>query len=102
VWGRRDRPEALPGLTPLLYSNNIVDISHSDDNIFVLIINAQNILMAMIAATNSPLNVNNGDERTPLLQKESSEAVKYGKSVLYRALLCGFMVSLSFGVTQVP
>jgi hypothetical protein len=70
--------------------------------IFVLIINSQNILMAMIAATNGPLNVKKGDERTPLLRKESSEAVKYGKSVLYRALLCGFMVSLSFGVTQVP
>jgi hypothetical protein len=70
--------------------------------IFVRIINSQNILMAMNGATNGSFQARKGDERTPLLQKESSEAVKYGKSVLYRALLCGFMVSLSFGVTQVP
>jgi hypothetical protein len=70
--------------------------------IFVRIINSQNILMAMNGATNGSSQARKGDERTPLLQKESSEAVKYGKSVLYRALLCGFMVSLSFGVTQVP
>ncbi|EKD15409.1 major facilitator superfamily transporter [Drepanopeziza brunnea f. sp. 'multigermtubi' MB_m1] len=42
------------------------------------------------------------NENTPLIQCHSSKAVKYGKSVLYRALLCGFVVSLSFGVTQVP
>jgi hypothetical protein len=41
-------------------------------------------------------------ETTPLLPSEAAETSKYGKSVLYRALLCGFMVSLSFGVTQVP
>jgi hypothetical protein len=58
--------------------------------------------MAMNEATNGSLQAQRGDERTPLLPKESSESVKYGKSVLYRALLCGFMVSLSFGVTQVP
>jgi hypothetical protein len=42
------------------------------------------------------------NENTPLLPQEPFEVRKYGKSVLYRALLCGFMVSLSFGVTQVP
>ena len=41
-------------------------------------------------------------ETTPLLPPGPPEVRKYGKSVLYRALLCGFMVSLSFGVTQVP
>ena len=43
-------------------------------------------------------------ETTHLLPKQPVEVgtVTYGKSVLYRALLCGFMVSLSFGVTQVP
>jgi len=75
---------------------------HFDANIFVRLINSQNILMAMISATNGALNAKKSDERTPLLQRELSEAVRYGKSVLYRALLCGFMVSLSFGVTQVP
>ncbi|TVY90220.1 Major facilitator-type transporter [Lachnellula willkommii] len=43
------------------------------------------------------------NEVTPLLSRGPViEAPKYGKSVLYRALLCGFLVSLSFGVTQVP
>ncbi|RFU34287.1 hypothetical protein B7463_g2079, partial [Scytalidium lignicola] len=41
-------------------------------------------------------------ETTPLLSKKPAAASQYGTSVLYRALLCGFMVSLSFGVTQVP
>jgi hypothetical protein len=44
-------------------------------------------------------------ETTPLLPGaplEAVEPVKYGDSVLYRALLCGFMVSMSFAVTQVP
>jgi hypothetical protein len=43
-------------------------------------------------------------ETTPLLSREQEQEPprKYGKSVLYRALLCGFLVSLSFGVTQVP
>src|SRR4051794_13546686 len=42
-------------------------------------------------------------ETSPLLPRESPESpIKYGKSVLYRALLAGFMISLSFGVTQVP
>jgi hypothetical protein len=42
------------------------------------------------------------DETSHLLPQQPLEVRKYGKSVLYRALLCGFMVSLSFGVTQVP
>ncbi len=42
------------------------------------------------------------DETAPLLGREREEPRKWGKSILYRALLCGFMVSLSFGVTQVP
>ncbi|RDI85298.1 hypothetical protein Vi05172_g4844 [Venturia inaequalis] len=42
------------------------------------------------------------DETTPLLTKVTSTERKWGSSVLYRALLCGFMVSLSFSVTQVP
>lgn len=41
-------------------------------------------------------------ETTPLLPRESAEPVKYGRSVVYRALLAGFMISASFGVTQVP
>lgn len=47
-------------------------------------------------------NVVKADETTPLIPQTPPEPVKYGKSVLYRALLCGFVVSLSFGVTQVP
>jgi hypothetical protein len=43
-----------------------------------------------------------GDETTPLLTKDLPRPRKWGKSVLYRALICGFMVSLSFSVTQVP
>ncbi|KAH7391593.1 hypothetical protein BKA64DRAFT_678001 [Cadophora sp. MPI-SDFR-AT-0126] len=47
-------------------------------------------------------NATKADETTPLIPQTPPEPVKYGKSVLYRALLCGFVVSLSFGVTQVP
>lgn len=47
-------------------------------------------------------NAMKADETTPLIPQTPPESVKYGKSVLYRALLCGFVVSLSFGVTQVP
>lgn len=47
-------------------------------------------------------NVVKADETTPLIPQTPPEPAKYGKSVLYRALLCGFVVSLSFGVTQVP
>ena len=41
-------------------------------------------------------------ETTPLIAKGTTEEKKFPKSVVYRALLAGFMVSLSFGVTQVP
>ncbi|KAE8444468.1 hypothetical protein EG329_000559 [Mollisiaceae sp. DMI_Dod_QoI] len=42
------------------------------------------------------------DETSPLLTPEPSKPRKWGKSVVYRALLCGFLVTLSFSVTQVP
>lgn len=42
------------------------------------------------------------DEASPLLPQKQPEASKYGKSVLYLTLLCSFLVSVSFGVTQVP
>jgi Major Facilitator Superfamily len=47
------------------------------------------------------------DENTPLLPTKSIESTKSrakssAKSVLFKLLLCGFFVSLSFGVTQVP
>ncbi|KAI7186890.1 hypothetical protein KC363_g6309 [Hortaea werneckii] len=42
-------------------------------------------------------------EDTPLLErKESHISLLWSKSVVYRVLLTGFLVSLSFGVTQVP
>ncbi|KAI6906598.1 hypothetical protein D0869_14136 [Hortaea werneckii] len=42
-------------------------------------------------------------EDTPLLErKESRVSILWSKSVVYRVLLTGFLVSLSFGVTQVP
>ena len=46
-------------------------------------------------------------ERTPLLERrETGESEKKSRwqavSVVHRILLCAFMVSLSFGVTQVP
>ncbi|KAL2061571.1 hypothetical protein VTL71DRAFT_6948 [Oculimacula yallundae] len=50
----------------------------------------------------SQSNAAKADETTPLISQTPVEAVKYSRSVLYRALLCGFVVSLSFGVTQVP
>lgn len=42
------------------------------------------------------------EETTPLLSRSPAKAKVPGKSVLYRLLICGFMVSLSFAVTQVP
>jgi hypothetical protein len=44
------------------------------------------------------------EETTPLLPHDvSREAEKHGnKKALIRALVCAFLVSLSFGVTQVP
>ncbi|KAE9378976.1 major facilitator superfamily MFS_1 protein [Stipitochalara longipes BDJ] len=41
-------------------------------------------------------------EATPLISTGAPKPKRYGKSIVYRALICGFMVSLSFGVTQVP
>jgi hypothetical protein len=55
-----------------------------------------------MAADLSTAKYHENDETTPLLSGKALKPVKYGKSVLYRALLAGFMVSLSFGVTQVP
>jgi hypothetical protein len=51
---------------------------------------------------NMAKGVNETGERTPLLQTPSSGSKGRRDSVLWRVLLCGFMVSLSFGVTQVP
>jgi hypothetical protein len=53
-------------------------------------------------ATDAVPKVQAGDETAPLLAKDPPAPRKWGKSVLYRALVCGFMVSLSFSVTQVP
>lgn len=45
-------------------------------------------------------------ETTPLISKPASDsetkASKWTLLPIYRVLLCGFLVSLSFGVTQVP
>lgn len=43
-------------------------------------------------------------ETTPLLSRTKSEAgaVSCGSSVQWRLMLCAFLVSLSFGITQVP
>ncbi|KAK5115260.1 hypothetical protein LTR62_001460 [Meristemomyces frigidus] len=43
------------------------------------------------------------DETTALLErKKSTASVLWSKSAVYRVLFTGFLVSLSFGVTQVP
>ncbi|KAH7138518.1 major facilitator superfamily domain-containing protein [Dendryphion nanum] len=42
------------------------------------------------------------DEATPLLQRKVQKEVKSNRSAVYIGLFCGFIVSLSFGVTQVP
>ncbi|CAO2648697.1 Nn.00g079640.m01.CDS01 [Neocucurbitaria sp. VM-36] len=44
------------------------------------------------------------EETTPLLGHEQPKQItaKRGSSVLLRALLCAFLVSLTFGITQVP
>lgn len=42
-------------------------------------------------------------EDTSLLpRRESVNTTRFGKRVIWRLLLCGFFVALSFGVTQVP
>jgi MFS family permease len=54
-------------------------------------------------ATTISGNDNHPSETTPLLKRELSRAsVFWRKSTVYRVLLTGFLVSLSFGVTQVP
>ncbi|EMD87193.1 hypothetical protein COCC4DRAFT_75844 [Bipolaris maydis ATCC 48331] len=59
-----------------------------------------------MTATQEPSNASPAGETTPLLQreepKESDSGKKHGVSVLFRALLCAFLVSLTFGITQVP
>lgn len=42
------------------------------------------------------------DETTPLIRTETNKSKIWGNSVLLRGLMAGFLVSLSFGVTQVP
>jgi hypothetical protein len=44
------------------------------------------------------------EESTPLLPPKQSaqEEKRSNKRALFRALVCAFFVSLSFGVTQVP
>ncbi|QIW97145.1 hypothetical protein AMS68_002663 [Peltaster fructicola] len=42
------------------------------------------------------------DETAPLLPKSDAPPHTWSKSVLYRVLFTAFLVSLSFGVTQVP
>jgi hypothetical protein len=57
----------------------------------------------MAMAQNGDATAVKHNETTPLLPRdEAAEPIKYGKSVIYRALLAGFMISASFGVTQVP
>ncbi|KAH8754409.1 major facilitator superfamily domain-containing protein [Hyaloscypha sp. PMI_1271] len=41
-------------------------------------------------------------ETTPLILSRTSKPKKYGRSIVYRALVAGFMISLSFSITQVP
>ncbi|KAF2656076.1 MFS general substrate transporter [Lophiostoma macrostomum CBS 122681] len=55
----------------------------------------------MPAADESHSDAGRPQETTPLLPRDAAER-QYDRWVLYRALLCAFMVSLSFGVTQVP
>jgi len=57
------------------------------------------------ASKASSVRTANGDaqETTPLLHQVNSRGErKWPKSVAYLVLLTGFLVSLSFGVTQVP
>ncbi|KAH7355908.1 major facilitator superfamily domain-containing protein [Pyrenochaeta sp. MPI-SDFR-AT-0127] len=58
----------------------------------------------MRALTREPGGNQRMDETTPLLPREEAKerAGKRGNSVLFRALLCAFLVSLTFGITQVP
>ncbi|KAF2680601.1 MFS general substrate transporter [Lentithecium fluviatile CBS 122367] len=49
-------------------------------------------------------DISRPQETTPLLPREDGDVRegKRGNSVLFRILLCGLIVSISFGVTQVP
>lgn len=47
-------------------------------------------------------NATGVQESTPLLPREVPEEKEGNKLALYRALVSAFIVSLSFGVTQVP
>ncbi|KAH9826056.1 Major Facilitator Superfamily [Teratosphaeria destructans] len=58
-------------------------------------------------ATTISISLNNDhaapSEETPLLQRQASRAsILWRASAVYRVLFTGFLVSLSFGVTQVP
>ncbi|KAF2113914.1 major facilitator superfamily domain-containing protein [Lophiotrema nucula] len=57
-----------------------------------------------MGSTKGNTNENVVEETTPLLPREEAKPSKpkRGNSVLNRALLIAFLVSLSFGVTQVP
>lgn len=55
-----------------------------------------------MSSTHRDSNASRTEETTPLLSREEIKPPKWGKSALFRALLCAFMVSTSFGVTQVP
>lgn len=57
-----------------------------------------------MAVTQETRETSRADEATPLLPREETKGRegKRGNSVLFRALLCAFLVSLTFGITQVP
>ncbi|USP80707.1 uncharacterized protein yc1106_07981 [Curvularia clavata] len=58
-----------------------------------------------MTVTQDPSSTSLAGETTPLLQREETKErddKKHNASVLFRALLCAFLVSLTFGITQVP
>jgi hypothetical protein len=64
-------------------------------NIFLL-----HLIISKMAAYQDAAD--NPHEATSLLPQQKVKDHHHDKSVLHRALFCGFIVSLSFGVTQVP
>lgn len=56
----------------------------------------------VMASSRRESSVSPADEATPLLARDEAKQPRSAWPVQYRLLLCGFMVSLSFGVTQVP
>jgi hypothetical protein len=43
------------------------------------------------------------EETTPLLgERQTAEEKRWDSYIIHRLLFCGFLVALSFGVTQVP